>query len=162
MVFRLNKQSAAIFLSIGCLAFTACSSQNSSRYGGEVIGADCGPVSVPCQPVLPPVQYIRAPQYVVSPQAVTPPAPALLPAPVTATPEPYIEPYVSPYVEPAPIHEPYIEAEPFPEPYVSPYSDLAPVDDDILYTGPYANGCPEGQIPGYAGGECIWLTPARK
>ena len=158
MVFRSNKQGAMALLSLGTLALTACSSQNSTRYGGETIGVDCRPVSVPCPPAVAPVQYIRAPQYVVTPQAVTTPAP--LPAPVES------------YVEPAPIYKPYVEAEPSPqpyvepyvepEPYVPPYRDLPPVDDELIYTGPLLNDCPEGHIKGYGGEDCIPIAVPRK
>ena len=168
MVFRSNKQGALAFLSLGVLALTACSSQNSTRYGGEILGAVCRPVNVPCPPAVVPVQYIQAPQYVVTPQIVSVAAPAPLPAPLPApVPVP-----VEPYVEPAPIYEPYVEAEPSPQPYVEPYvepepyvpsyRDLPPVDDELIYTGPLLNDCPEGYIKGYGGGDCIPIAVPRK
>ena len=160
MVFRSNKQRACFLLSLSALALTACSSQNTTRYGGETLGADCRPASVPCLPAVPPVQYIRAPQYVVTPHVAPQPAP--LPEPVSSVP-------VEPYVEPAPIYEPYVEAEPSsqpyvepyvePEPYVSPYRDLLPVDDEIFEAGPF---CRDGHIQSYGGGDFIALNPGRK
>lgn len=155
--YSASRNPAVLLLAAATLTLSACSTQGTSRYGGEAI-VDCVPASMPCTPApiyRPAPMQAQPPVYVPAPVA---PSPQAAPLPATPLPSKPASPVYEPYV-PETMPDPYTSEPYTPEPYapLPPIRSNRPVVDD-----PAELPCPEGSIPGYGGTDCILITVPRK